>query len=78
MLQFNPTGGWVPYSSLTPPLSSRIGEGIEEKNKIRSQGWEKKKKKHLLKLFTKLEKKKRIIIMTNTYIHKNIYIYECI
>lgn len=76
MLQFNPTGGWVPYSSLTPPLSSRIGEGIEEKNKIRSQGWE--KKKHLLKLFTKLEKKKRIIIMTNTYIYINIYIYECI
>lgn len=77
MLQFNPTGGWVPYSSLTPPLSSRIGEGIEEKNKIRSQGWE-KKKKHLLKLFTKLEKKKRIIIMTNTYIYINIYICECI
>jgi len=42
---------------LTPPLPSRVGERIGKKNKVNS--WVE------IKLFTKIEKRKRIIVRTN-------------
>lgn len=63
LLLFNPAGTSAPVFCSLPPLPHGMGESIKKKKRKKQNLWVK------MKVFTKIEKRKKIVIMIYIYIH---------